>query len=196
MELSPFLVISGAFALAIGQYALLSYHIGERFVQRYKTLKDAFSKWQNEEAKKFRDTLQDKAVEEEAPEDIVDFVREWTTKNQAVKSLDTDYRRLDSVTNAVLALCAFSVLTGMIALFQPTSMFSLPSSLATPIATTQQVPIVVYWVNVSLVSFCLAVLTTLYYIGKIQSLSSIISRFEIGTSIEEIVKLLVERASE
>jgi ABC-type multidrug transport system fused ATPase/permease subunit len=196
MELSPFLVISGAVALAIGQYALLSYHIGERFVQRYKALKDAFSKWQDEEAKKFRGTLQDKTVEEEAPEDIVNFVREWTTKNQAVKSLDADYWRLDSVTKAVLALSALSVLTGMIALFQPTSMFSLPTLPTIPTATTQQVPIPVYWVNVSLVSFCFAVWATLYYIWRIQSLNSIISRFEIGASIEEIIKLLVQRTSE
>jgi ABC-type multidrug transport system fused ATPase/permease subunit len=179
MELSPFLVISGVIALAIGQYTLLSTYAGQRFVQRYNKLKEAFSQWQDKEASKLRSGLRYKARLEKPPEDIVDFVREWVKKSSAIKSLDTDYWNLGWITKAVLILSALSVLSGAFAFSQPTQLIE------------QNEPL-----RYSLILFVLAVLATLYYTWKLGDLTSVIARFETGTQVDEIVKLLMNKQRE
>jgi len=179
MELSPFLVISGAIALAIGQYTFLSTYAGQRYVQRYKNLRDAFSDWQDKEATKFRSGLRYKARLEKPPEDIVDFVRDWVKKSSAIKSLDTDYENLGGITKAVLVLSALSVLTGAFAFSQSTQLIE------------QNDPL-----KYSLVLFVLAVLATFYYAWKLGELTSVIAGFETGTQVDEIVKLLMSKQRE
>jgi len=179
MELSPFYVISGVVALAIGQYTLLSTYAGNRFIQRYKKLKEAFSKWQDEEARKLRRGLQEKARSEKPPEVIVDFVRQWTRKSSAVTSLDTDYWNLAGITKVILVLSGLSVLSGAYALFQSTMLIEQNEALQT-----------------SLGLFVLAIIATLYYTWKLGDLTALIVRFETGTPLEEIVKNLVEKQRE
>jgi ABC-type multidrug transport system fused ATPase/permease subunit len=179
MELSPYYVISGVVALAIGQYTLLSTYAGNRFVQRYKKLKEAFAKWQDEDAKKFRKGLQYKASAQKPPEDIVDFVREWVRKSSAVTSLDTEYWNLASITKAVLISSGLSVVSGAYALLQPTMLVE------------QNDPL-----KISVFFFVVAIVAALYYTWKLGDLTSIIARFETGTPLDEIVKLLIEKQRE
>jgi len=179
MELSPFYVISGAVALAIGQYTLLSTYAGNRFVQRYKKLKDAFGNWRDEEARGFRRGLEHKVRVERSPEDIVDFVRQWVRKSSTVASLDTDYWNLGLITKAVLILSGLSVISGAYALGQPTMLIERNDPLQLAVAL-----------------FVLAILATLYYAWKLSDLTSLIVRFETGTPLEDIVKALVEKQRE
>jgi hypothetical protein len=143
-------------------------------------MKSAFSKWQDEETKKFRDGLQHK--EEESTEDILKFVREWVAKGQAVKWLDSAYWHLDSMTRIVLMLSGVSFLTGILAMFQP----------AVVVTTTGNSP--VHWLEISVGFFGVAVAATLYYVWRLQGLTSTMARFEIDRSVEDLVKLLIDRS--
>jgi ABC-type multidrug transport system fused ATPase/permease subunit len=179
MELSPFYVISGVVALAVGQYTLLSTYAGNRFIQRYRKLKDAFAEWEDGEARELRTTLRYKASALKPTEDIVDLVRQWVRKSSAVTSLDTDYWNLASITKAVLILSGLSVVSGAYALLQPSMLIE------------QNDPL-----KISIFFFVVAIVATLYYTWKLGELTSVIARFETGTPLEEIVKLLIEKQHE
>jgi hypothetical protein len=102
-------------------------------------------------------------------------------RDAAVKSLDTDYWRLNTLTKAVLVLSGLSIVTGAFALFPP-------PAIGMAGADTVQL------VNLSAGSLIAAFLATLLYVWWLNDLTSIIARYETGTSFEDIVKLLIQRA--
>jgi hypothetical protein len=72
----------------------------------------------------------------------------------------------------------------MLALFQPVFVvFSIATS--SP----------VHWLELSVSLFGIAVAATLYYVWRLQRLTSTIARFEIDRSVEDLVKMLIDRST-
>jgi hypothetical protein len=173
MELLPLALIVAAVGLVIGEYALLSAYEGRKYVTRYKALKDAFSKWQNQETKTLWSTLGQKARKKEPPDDIIDFLRQWIWKSKAVGFLDTGYHFLGLLTKVIMILGGVSAFLGLLALTQPTTQ---PQILETSAAF-----------------FGLAVATTFFYIWWLHEMTSVLAEFELGKSLDDIVKILAKK---
>ncbi len=174
LDVTGFTIIGAAVALAIGEYAILSYYYGNEYLQRYKKMQKAFADWQNDEIYRMIKTLLlIKGEEKErAPEKWVQVVLKWVRKNTAVLSLDTKYWNLGKTTKVILSLCALSVISGLLDLFQTGS--QQPSS----------------FLQLSVLLFAAAVLLTIYYVWTLHNLTTIIAQFELGKSIEEIIETI------
>jgi hypothetical protein len=185
MEPLSFEVVSAALLIAVGQYAILSKYLGGDFVRRFLRLKQAFTDWESEAAKKFYSDLLDKAADEEPVDHILEFVREWATKNRAVALLQEDYRHLDFVTKLVLGLCSISFLLGVMELIQGTLVTLVNGATGQPIS----------FLGYAVAFLGLAGMAILYYLWKLHALSTVITQFETGTPVADIVGMLARRVS-
>lgn len=175
---SALYLISASVALAVGQYTVLTTYLGADFVKRYKALQKAFAKWQDTETIAMVKGVLLKRGEKASQDRIVKFVRDWVGKNTAVMSLDITYWNLDKLSKAIISAASLAAVLSIGDLVMPDFVIS----------TFQGRPVTLF--DLSLALFSLAVLGILYYVLKLHGLTSIITRYELGMPVEDVVKLL------
>jgi hypothetical protein len=166
--------MSIAVAIGIGQYSLFYVYMQRSFVKRFKAFKDAFYGWMETEAKKFIESLTSMVKEKTEPKKLSDFVTEWGTKTANLLSILETYKSLNTYVKWILLLLAGSVVTSALYIQNPN-------------AINQSAEQPIYWINIAVVLLFAAILAIFWYIYSFHKISSKITQFELGESMETIL---------
>lgn len=154
-------------------YSIFSLFLSKGFVERFKKFKDAFDEWMKEGVRKLVYDLQEK-VEESDPNEIVNFILGWTKKKTVVENILDEYNELNKTIKYIIFLFGASAITSFFSVYYP-GQFQIGDTLAT-------------WIQISYFTAFLGICVIFYHLFNFNKLNSRISRFELGTSIEDIIE--------
>lgn len=166
-------IMSIAVAIGIGQYSLFYVYMQKSFVKRFKAFNDALYGWMETDAKKFTESLASMVKEKTEPKKLLDFVTEWGTRIANLLNLLGTYKSLNAYVKWILILLAGSVVTSAL-------------NIQNPNAINQGAEQSIYWIDVAVGFLIVSILTIFWYIYSFHKISSKITQFELGESMETI----------
>ena len=173
--IDPWVVLGLAVGIGIGHYSIFHLIFEKNFVERYKKFKDAFEQWMIADVGKFYSELESMIKEQTQPAELIDFVKEWATRQSEVLVISNAFTQLSSQISWIIISVAGASLFGILQVAQPDTVLN-------PSATSP-----IYWINVALFSLAVAIFLIFRYIYEFHKLSTKITEFELGKPISEVL---------
>lgn len=167
-------VITFAISAGVGYHTINSVFLTRGFVERFGKFKKAFDEKMREAVHDFIYELQTK-VGQSNPDEIIDFILEWTKNQEVVRGIIREYDKLLNTLNYVTFTFAASALSGFFSMYYPYQFEVIEGTLWT-------------WIQISYFTAFLGVASIFYHLHKFNKLRSRISKFELGESIELIIE--------
>lgn len=175
MDYEPLAIMGMAISIGIGHYSLFYLYMEKSFVRRYKAFKDAFNRWMEDEVTKFYDNLTSMVEKKADPEELLNFVNEWGTRTANLLDIFQTYKSISKNVRLIwLGLVGSIVASGL--------HIENPSVVLNPGA-----PRPLYWISIAITLLFFSVLGIFWYMYSFHKVSSKVTQFELGESLENIL---------
>lgn len=186
MTLDPSWIIGLSVLIVIGNYSLFQSRLEGSFVTRYKRFRKHFELWMEKDTNNFYRKLQQKLKTKSNPDELAQFVSLWSSRRTAVDRISGHYDNLGFRFNCICFCLALATFLSIGALVYPNPIFTINPETFPRLELKN--PLLIHFIDVSILWFIIGLLFTFSYIIGMHGLSSRITKFELEASMEKVME--------